>query len=75
MKVELTQDAARWIEAEIAAGAFLNPEDAVAHAVSELRINALRSSLDAAVAEGGAYSTEDVLRFVRDQLEKRGSRI
>ena len=71
MKVELTPDAAQWVEAEIAAGTFPTAEDAVRHAVSELRINALRAKLDAAVAEGGSHSTTDARRYVREQLEQR----
>lgn len=71
MKVELTPDAAQWVEAEIAAGTFPTPEDAVRHAVNELRVNGLRAKLDAAVAEGGSHSTQDVRRYVREQLDKR----
>jgi len=71
VKVELTPDAAQWIEAEIAAGTFPTPEDAVRHAISELRVNALRATLDAAVAEGGSHTTADVRRYVREQFEKR----
>ena len=71
MKVELTPDAAQWVEAEVAAGTFPTAEDAVRHAVSELRVNALRATLDAAVAEGGSHTTADVRRYVREQLEKR----
>lgn len=71
MKVELTPDAAQWVEAEIAAGTFPTPEDAIRHAVSELRSNALRARLDAAVAEGGSHTSEDVRRYVREQIEKR----
>lgn len=69
--MELTPDAAQWIEAEVAAGTFPTAEDAVRHAVSELRVNALRATLDAAVAEGGSHTTADVRRDGREQLEKR----
>lgn len=71
MKVELTPDVAQWIEAEVAAGAYPTPEDAVRRAVNELRANTLRGTLDAAVAEGGGHTTEDVRRYVLEQLEKR----
>ena len=60
MKVQLTPDAAQWVEAEIAAGTFPTAEDAVRYAVSELRTNALRATLDAAVAEGGGHTTAEV---------------
>ena len=71
MKVELTPDAAQWVEAEVGAGTFPTPEDAVRHAVSALRASALRATLDAAVAEGGSHTTADARRHVREQLDKR----
>ena len=71
MKVELTPDAAQWVEAEIAAGTFPTPEDAVRHAVSQLRVNALRATLDAAVAEGGSHTTADVRRYIREQPDQQ----
>ncbi|MGO9007674.1 MAG: type II toxin-antitoxin system ParD family antitoxin [Beijerinckiaceae bacterium] len=71
MKVELTPDAAQWVEAEIAAGTFATAEDAVRHAINELRANALRAALDAAVAEGGSHTTADARRYVREHLAKR----
>ena len=71
MKVELTPDIAQWVEAELAAGTFPTAEDAVRHAVSEFRTNALRAKLDAAVAEGGSHTTADARRYVREHLEKR----
>ncbi len=71
MKVELTPDAAQWVEAEVAAGTFPTAEDAVRHAITEFRVNALRAALDAAVAEGGSHSTADVRRYVREQFTKR----
>jgi hypothetical protein len=71
VKVELTPDAAQWVEAELAAGTFRTPEDAIRHAVSFLRANDLRAALDAAVAEGGSHTSEDVRQYAREQLEKR----
>ena len=71
MKVELTPDIAQWVEAEVAAGAFPTPEDALRHAVIEFRVNAFRAKLDAAVEEGGSHTSADVRRLVREQLEKR----
>lgn len=75
MKVELTPDAAQWVEAEIAAGTFPTPEDAIRHAVSQLRANVLRARLDAAVAEGGSHTTQDVLRYVREGIERRNQAV
>ena len=71
MKVQLTPDAAQWVEAEVAAGTFPTPEDAVRHAVNELRVNALRATLDAAVAEGGSHTTTEARAYVREYLQKR----
>ena len=53
MKIELTPDAAQWVEAELAAGRFLTAEDAIRHAVNQVKIAELRATLDAAEAEGG----------------------
>jgi hypothetical protein len=71
VKVQLTPDAAQWVEAEVAAGTFPTPEDAVRHAVNELRVNALRATLDAAVAEGGSHTATEVRAYVREYLQKR----
>jgi Arc/MetJ-type ribon-helix-helix transcriptional regulator len=71
VKVQLTPDAAQSVEAEVAAGTFPTPEDAVRHAVNELRVNALRATLDAAVAEGGSHTTAEVRAYVREYLQKR----
>ena len=71
MKVELAADIAEWVEAEVAAGSFPTPEDAVRQAVTEYLINGLRAKLDAAVEEGGSHTSADVRRLVREQLEKR----
>jgi Arc/MetJ-type ribon-helix-helix transcriptional regulator len=71
VKVELTPDIVQWVEAEVAAGTFPTPEEAVRFAVTEFRINALRAKLDAAIAEGGSHTTLDARRYVREQLDKR----
>jgi Arc/MetJ-type ribon-helix-helix transcriptional regulator len=71
VKVQLTPGAAQWVEAEIAAGSFPTAEDAVRYALSELRVKALRATLDAAVAEGGNNTTAEVRAHVREHLEKR----
>lgn len=69
MKVELTPDAAQWVEAEVAAGRFSTPEDAIRYAVNFAKMAELRSELDAAEVEGGAYSTDDVRRFAHAYLD------
>ena len=73
MRVELTPDAARWIEAEVASGNFRTPEEAVRQAVDQLRLTALRAKLEAAIAEGGGNTSDDALGFVREHLDRRGS--
>jgi Arc/MetJ-type ribon-helix-helix transcriptional regulator len=70
VKVELTPDAAQWVEAELAAGRFPTPEDAVRYAIQRTRQAQLREMLDASEAGGGSHSTEDVRRHVRDHLDR-----
>lgn len=71
MKVELTPDAAQWVQAEVAAGNFPTAEDAVRFAIHQAKITALRAKLDAAVAAGGDNSAADVRAYVREHLERR----
>ena len=71
MKIELTPDAAHWVEAEVAAGTFPTAEDAVRYAINQAKTIALRAKLDAAVAEGGDNSADDVRAHVRQHLDKR----
>jgi hypothetical protein len=72
LKVELTPDAAQWVQAEIAAGTFPTPEDAVRHAIQQAKRTALRNALDAAEAEGGSFTTDEVRGYVREQLDMLG---
>ena len=72
MKVELTPDAAQWVQAEIAAGTFATAEDAVRHAIQKAKRAALRAALDAADAEGGNFSTDDVRQYAHEHLDKLG---
>ncbi len=69
MKIELTPDAAHWVEAEIAAGTFLTAEDAVRYAINHAKSATLRAKLDSAVAGGGNNSPDDVRDFVRQHLD------
>ena len=73
MKIELTPDAAQWVEAEIAAGTFQTAEDAVRFAINQAKANFLRAKLDAALAEGGDNSADDVRSYVHRHLD-RGSK-
>lgn len=70
MKVELTPDAAQWVEAELAAGRFSTAEDAIRHAVNQAKLLELRAELAAAEAEGGSFTTDDVRRYARDHLDR-----
>ena len=70
MKIELTPDSAQWVEAEIAAGTFPTAEDAVRYAIIQTKAGVLRAKLDAAVAEGGENSADDVREFVRQHLDR-----
>ncbi len=70
MKVELTPDAAQWVEAEVAAGTFPTPEDAVRHAIQQAKLMALRDKLAAAEAEGGSFTTAEVRRYAREHLDR-----
>jgi Arc/MetJ-type ribon-helix-helix transcriptional regulator len=72
VKVELTPDAAQWVEAEVAAGTFPTPEDAVRHAIRQAKVTALRNTLDAAEVEGGSFTTDEVRRYAQDHLDKLG---
>lgn len=73
MKVELTPDAAQWVEAELATGRFPTAEDAVRFAVNFAKATELRAELDAAEVEGGSYTTDEVRQYVREQRSKRAN--
>jgi Arc/MetJ-type ribon-helix-helix transcriptional regulator len=68
MKVELTPDAARWVETALAAGRFTSAEEAIRYAVDRIKLSELRAELAAAEAEGGAFESDEMKRFVRDRL-------
>jgi Arc/MetJ-type ribon-helix-helix transcriptional regulator len=70
MRVELTPDAAQWVEAELAAGRFTTAEDAIRHAVNQVKLAELRATLDAAESEAGELTTDEVRRFARDHLDR-----
>jgi Arc/MetJ-type ribon-helix-helix transcriptional regulator len=69
VKVELTPDAAQWVQAELAAGRFSTPEDAVRYAINRAKRAELREMLDSSEAEGGSHSTEEVRSHVRGHLD------
>ena len=69
MKVELTPDAAIWVEAELAAGRFATAEDAVRFAINQAKTATLCAEIEAAEREGGRFTTADVRRFARERLD------
>jgi Arc/MetJ-type ribon-helix-helix transcriptional regulator len=70
LKVELTPDAAQWVEAAVASGRFPTAEDAVRYAINRARRAELREMLEATEAEGGSFTTEDARRHVREHLDQ-----
>ena len=70
MKIELTPDAAQWVQAELAAGRFPTAEDAIRHAINQAKLVELRAELATAEAEGGSFTTDDVRRYARDHLDR-----
>ena len=73
MKVDLTPDAAEWVAAEVAAGRFATPEDAVRYAVNATKLATLRGELKAAEAEGGRFTSDEVRAFARQRLDARST--
>jgi Arc/MetJ-type ribon-helix-helix transcriptional regulator len=70
MKIELTPDAARWVEMEIASGRFRTAEEAVRYAINQLKIMEIRATLEAAEAEEGEFTTEEVRQYVYEHLDR-----
>jgi Arc/MetJ-type ribon-helix-helix transcriptional regulator len=71
MNVTLTPDQEAWLKAEIASGRFATPEEAILFAINEMKRAALRETLDASIARGGASSADGVRRAVADRLKTR----
>jgi Arc/MetJ-type ribon-helix-helix transcriptional regulator len=69
LKVELTPDAAQWVEAAVSSGRFVTAEEAVRYAINRARRAELREMLDATEAEGGSHSIDEARRHVRDHLD------
>jgi Arc/MetJ-type ribon-helix-helix transcriptional regulator len=70
LKVELTPDAAQWVQAELAAGRFATAEDAVRYAINRAKRAELREMLDASEAEGGSHGSDEVRSHVRHHLDQ-----
>ncbi len=59
MKIELTPGQEAWVTAEIAAGRFASPEDAIAQAIAQAKLAALRDAMRSAVADPRRYTLDD----------------
>jgi len=70
MKIGLTPDAALWVETEVAAGRFLTAEDAVRYAINQVKIMDLRAALEAAEAETGEFTSDEVREYVYEHLDR-----
>jgi Arc/MetJ-type ribon-helix-helix transcriptional regulator len=70
MKIELAPDAALWVEAEVASGRFRTAEDAVRYAINQVKLMEIRARLDAAEAEGGEFTTEEVRQYAYEYLDR-----
>jgi Arc/MetJ-type ribon-helix-helix transcriptional regulator len=70
MKVELTPDAIQWVKTEVASGRFPTAEDAVRYAINQVRIMELRATLDAAEAEGGDFTSDEVRQHAFEHLDR-----
>jgi hypothetical protein len=74
MNIALTPDQEAWLRAEITKGHFATPEDAISYAINEAKRAALRDTLNASIARGGANSADDVRRAVADRLKTSSAR-
>jgi Arc/MetJ-type ribon-helix-helix transcriptional regulator len=70
MKIELTPDVVPWVKAEVASGRFLTAEDAVRYAINQVKLMELRAALEAAEAEGGEYTSDEVREYVYEHLDR-----
>jgi Arc/MetJ-type ribon-helix-helix transcriptional regulator len=65
MKIELTPDSARWVEAELASGRFPTAEDAVRYAINQVKL----MELQAAEAEGGEFTSDEVRQYAFEYID------
>jgi Arc/MetJ-type ribon-helix-helix transcriptional regulator len=69
MNITLTQDQEAWLKAEIAEGHFATPEDVISYAINQAKRAALRDTLNASIARGGANSADDVRRAMAERVK------
>ena len=60
MKIELTATQERWVADALSAGRFADPQDAITHAINQLKLADLKRTIEASIAEGGENSMEEV---------------
>ena len=70
MKIELADDQVRWVELEVAAGRFSSPEDAVAFAFKQGKLQNLRAIIAESIAAGGEHTLEEVMASVEAKAEQ-----
>ena len=70
MNIELKPESARWVEAEISSGRFRTAQDAIDHAVALAQLSAIRAEIEAADAEGGEFTSDEVLSYVDHHLDQ-----
>jgi Arc/MetJ-type ribon-helix-helix transcriptional regulator len=73
MQIELTPDAAHWVQDAVATGRFATAKDAVRYAINEIKRAELRAMLEASEREGGEHTSEEVLAYVNEELDKEFS--
>jgi Arc/MetJ-type ribon-helix-helix transcriptional regulator len=69
MNITLTPDQEAWLKAEIANGHFATAEDAISYAINAAKRTALRETLNASIARGGANSADEVRSAIADRLK------
>ena len=70
MNVELKPETVRWVEGELSSGRFRTAQDAIDHAVALARLSAIRAEIEAAEREGGEFTSEEVLSYVDDHIDR-----
>jgi Arc/MetJ-type ribon-helix-helix transcriptional regulator len=73
VKIELSSHAEQWVQAEIAAGHFVNAGEAIDHAINKAKLTGLREELIHAAADPQRYTIDEVknhLAAKRAELEK-----
>lgn len=75
MTIALSKNAQAIIDAAVASGQFASPEAVVEAGLAllaerRMRYEELRQSIQAAIAEGGRFTSEEVAASVEEELDK-----